>query len=67
MPIGYRERFVNSQLDLCMTAVGKLRDRRLAPSLLVHIADLRTRALSHIAGQGALQHGHDYIVVAEPA
>ncbi len=67
VPIGYRERFVNSQLDLCMTAVGKLRDRRLAPSLLAHIADLRTRALSHIAGQGALQHGHDYIVVAEPA
>lgn len=67
VPIGYRERFVNSQLDLCMTAVGKLRDRRLAPSLLAHIADLLTRALSHIAGQGALQHGHDYIVVAEPA
>ncbi len=35
--------------------------------LLAHIADLRTRALAHIAGEGGLRHGHDYIVVAEPA
>ena len=27
VPIGYRERFVHSQLDLCLHAIGKLRDQ----------------------------------------
>lgn len=67
VPIAYRERFVHSQLDLCMQSVGKLRDRALAAPLLAHIADLRTRALAWIAREGALRHGHDYIIVAEPA
>ncbi|WP_197076491.1 hypothetical protein [Luteimonas sp. FCS-9] len=67
VPIGYRERFVHSQLDLCLRSVDKLRDRSLAAPLLAHVADLRTRALAHLAREGALRHGHDYIVVAEPA
>ncbi len=67
VPIGYRERFVHSQLDLCLHAIGKLRDRTLAAPLLAHAADLRIRALAHIAREGALRHGHDYLVAAEPA
>lgn len=67
VPILYRERFVHSQLDLCRQSVDRLRDRSLAAPLQAHIADLRTRALAHIAREGGLRHGHDYIIVAEPA
>ncbi len=67
IPIRYGERFVHSQLDMCVQAAGKLRDRRLAAPLLAHVADLRARALAHVAREGGLRHGHDYIVTAEPA
>ncbi len=36
-------------------------------SLQAHIADLRAQALALMAGEGGLRHGHDYIIVAEPA
>lgn len=67
VPIVYRERFIHSQLDLCMQSVGRLRDRALAAPLLGQIADLRRRALAQMAQSDGLRHGHDYIVVAEPA
>lgn len=67
VPILYGQRFVDSQLGLCRQSVDRLRDRALAAPLLAHIADLRTRALAHVAGEGGLRHGHDYIIVAEPA
>lgn len=67
IPIRYGERFVHSQLDMCMRAVSSLTDRSLAAPMLTHIADLRARALAHIAREGGIRHGHDYIVVAEPA
>ena len=66
IPIRYGERFVHSQLDMCARAVDKLLDRALAAPFHAHIADLRTRALAHIAREGGIRHGHDYIVVAEP-
>lgn len=65
--IRYGERFVNSQLDMCTHAAGRFRDRGLAVAMQAHVADLRTRALAHVAREGGLRHGHDYIVVAEPA
>ncbi len=64
--IRYRERFVNSQLDMCTRCIGKLRDRNLAVALQQHVADLRSRALAMNAMNNGLPHGHDYIVVAEP-
>src|SRR5690606_18687716 len=67
VPILYRERFVHSQLDLCMQSVNRLHNRALAGPLQGHIADLRTRALAHIVREGGLRHGHDYIIVAEAA
>jgi len=67
VPIRYGERFVHSQLDLCAQAVGKLGHRGLAVQLQAQIADLRARAVACIAQEGGLRHGHDYIVVAEPA
>lgn len=65
--IRYGERFVTSQLDLAARAVNALPDRRLAVALHTHIAELRTRCLAHVQREGGLRHGHDYIIVAEPA
>lgn len=67
VPITYGPRFINSQLQMCSRAVGKLADRRLAVELLRHIADLQARALALSQQLGGLHHGHDYVVVAEPA
>src|SRR5690606_19873499 len=67
VPILYRERFVHSQLDLCMQSVNRLHNRALAGPLQGHIADLRSRAVADIVREGGLRHGHDYIIVAEAA
>lgn len=67
IPIRYGERFVNSQLDMASQVLTGLRDRRLAVAMQAHIADLRTRCLVHVQREGGLRHGHDYIIVAEPA
>lgn len=66
MPIRYGERFVHSQLDMCAQASGKLRNRMLAVQLQAEIEGLRARAMAHIAREGGLRHGHDYLVAAEP-
>lgn len=64
--IRYGERFVVTQLDLCDQALTRVRDRGLAVALQSHVAALRDRALAFISREGGIQHGHDYIVVAEP-
>lgn len=66
VPIRYGERFINSQLDLCSEAAGKIANRELAVSLHSHIAQLRNRALMLMEREQGLRHGHDYIVVAQP-
>lgn len=65
-PIHYRERFVISQLDLCSQALDRLKDRSVAVAMLAHVAALRDRALAFLGREGAIRHGNDYIVVAEP-
>ena len=65
--IRYGERFIDSQLDMCTQAAGRFRDRGLAVAMQAHVADLRLRALAQARREGGLRHGHDYIVVAEPA
>lgn len=67
IPIRYGERFVHSQLDMCTQALAKLEDRNLAVAMLASVEDLRRRALALARQEGGLRHGHDYIVVAEPA
>jgi hypothetical protein len=64
-PIRYGERFINSQLDLCTHSLSRLRNRTLALTLHAHAAELRERALALAAREGGLQHGHDYIILAE--
>ena len=66
VPIRYGTRFVHSQLDLCAQVLARVANRALATQLQAEVADLRMRALAHIAREGGLRHGNDYIVAAEP-
>ncbi|WP_324742570.1 hypothetical protein U8326_04290 [Tsuneonella sp. CC-YZS046] len=64
-PIRYKERFVNSQIDMCTPRLAKLPNRPLADALAATGEDLRARALDHIACEGCLRHGYDYVMAAE--
>lgn len=59
-------RFITSQLDLCATAIDRWKDRNLAVAMHAHIAALRAESLAVARRDGALRHGHDYVIVAEP-
>jgi hypothetical protein len=65
-PIRYKERFVNSQIDMCAPRLAALADRALAGALTARGEELRARAIDHIRREGALRHGHDYVIAAEP-
>lgn len=65
MPIIYRERWVNGQLDVCVRKLAYLRDEELRGTLAAHIEALRERALP-MAKQG-IEVGEDYVVIARPA
>ena len=65
--IKHGERFVNSQIDLCAPGLSQLTDHGLANALRARGEALRAEALDIIAGAGALAHGHDYVIAAEPA
>jgi len=62
----YKERFVNSQIDMCAARLAKLADRGLAEALAARGEALRAEALAHVASAGGLRHGFDYILAAEP-
>lgn len=63
----YKQRFVNSQIDMCGPRLAKIADRDLARSLAAHGEALRDRALGRIEREGSLRHGFDYVLAAEPA
>lgn len=65
-PIRYRERFIHSQLDMCVRRIERLSDRWLAASLDAHVADLRARAVAQAQADDGLRFGADYVVAAEP-
>ena len=65
-PLRYKARFVNSQIDMCAPRLAKLADRTFAAALTVRGEELRALALDHIAREGSLRHGHDYVLAAEP-
>lgn len=64
--IRYGERFINSQLDMCMQRTQRFKDRTLAVAMSEHIAHLRRRSLSFSEAEGGLRHGYDYVIAAEP-
>lgn len=64
--IRYKERFVNSQIDMCAPRLAGLADRVLADALTRRGEDIRSRALAMVKAEGGLRHGHDYVLAAEP-
>ena len=63
----YKERVVDSQIDLCAPRLAKIADRGLADALAARGEALRAEALAHVAREGGLRHGFDYVLAAEPA
>ena len=63
----YKERFVDSQIDMCAPRLAKIADHGLAYALAARGEALRAEALAHVAREDGLRHGFDYILAAEPA
>ena len=64
--IGYKEGFVNAQIDMCAPGLEKLADRALAQALKARGEALRAEALGVIGAEGALRACRNYVVAAEP-
>ncbi|MCP4808094.1 MAG: class I SAM-dependent methyltransferase [Proteobacteria bacterium] len=67
MPIVYRARFVNGQLDVCERKLAYFRDFALRESMKGVIDELRTRALGLVEAEDGIRFGADYVVIARPA
>lgn len=64
--IRYKQRFVNSQIDMCAPRLAKIASRSLAETLLAEGERLRARAIATINEEGGLSHGYDYVFAAVP-
>ena len=65
IPIVYRRRFVDGQLDVCVRKLPFIRDPGLKEAMRAHIADLRVRAHAHLLQSGGgICFGSDYVVAA---
>lgn len=64
--IRYRERFVNSQLDMCLDRLTRFASDEIATSMRRYVEDLRARALARPVREDGLRHGRDYVIAAEP-
>lgn len=62
----YKERFVNSQIDMCAPRLAKIADHGLAAALAARGEALRAEALALVERANGLRHGFDYILAAEP-
>ena len=62
----YKDRFVNSQIDMCAPRLARIADRDLSTALEMRGEALRAEALAHVAREGGLRHGFDYVLAAEP-
>ncbi|WP_010627240.1 class I SAM-dependent methyltransferase [Halomonas sp. KM-1] len=65
-PIRYRERFVNTQLDLCLRQLDGFNDPVLADAMRAHVERLREEALPLARSEAGLPCGADYVIAAEP-
>ena len=64
--IGYKERFVNAQIDMCAPGLETLADRALAQALKERGEALRAEAVEVIREEGALRACRNYVVAADP-
>lgn len=62
----YRERWVNSQLDMGLRRLPKISDQALAEALGGRIEALRTEGLDLCRREGGLRAGHDWVIACEP-
>ncbi len=62
----YRERWVNSQLDMALRRLPKIPDAGLAAALDGRIEALRAEGLALCRRDGGLRAGHDWVVACEP-
>jgi hypothetical protein len=67
IPIVYRRRFVDGQLDVCVRKLPYISDLALRASLKAHIESLRRRAHEHLMVAGGISFGADYVVAARRA
>lgn len=66
-PIRYKERFVNSQIDMALMRAREVTDGTLAEALTSRGEALRQHALALVAAERGIRHGFDYLIAAEPA
>jgi len=64
--IRYKQRFVDSQIDMANMRLNRMKDGSLAEALKRNGENLRQRALDHISANGEIAYGHDYVIAAEP-
>lgn len=64
--IRYRQRFVNSQIDMSVMRLPGTGDAALAAALKERGERLRQKALTYIAQHGSIPCGYDYVIAAEP-
>jgi len=62
-PIRYGRKFVEAELDVCRSQLGKL-PASLARALSQAEKELREQALEHVARHGCLAWGQDYVIQA---
>ncbi len=66
VPIVYRERFINGQLDVCVRKLPYVGDTALRQHLARHIDALREHALGLAETAAGIHFGSDWVVAAEP-
>lgn len=64
VPIVYRRRFVDGQLDVCLRKLPRIADPVLRGALRSHIEALRVRGRALADRPGGLPFGEDYVVMA---
>ncbi|MEO1041745.1 MAG: class I SAM-dependent methyltransferase [Pseudomonadota bacterium] len=65
--IGYKDIFVNAQIDIATRRLDFLTDRTLAQALNMRGEALRAEALALIKDEGALRACRNYVIAATPA
>lgn len=64
--IGYKERFVNAQINMVLPGLKTMADRALAAALTARGEALRAEALDLIRQDGALRGCQNYVIAADP-
>lgn len=62
----YRDRWIDSQLDMAARRLPRIPDRALAAALEMRIETLRAQAHEVAQAEGGLLHGFDYVLSATP-